>query len=106
MDIRKGDMVIVLSGAEKGKTGRVLSVFPKEDLVLVERIRLMKRHTKAGRKQNMQGGIVEKEQPIHVSKVALIDPRSSKGTRIRRLFLADGSKVRTAARSGEMLEKS
>lgn len=109
MNIKKGDTVVVLSGAEKGKTGRVLSVYPKKNQVLVERICLRKRHTKPGRKQATQGGIIEKELPIPASKVALIDPRSGRGTskptRVRYQFLSDGSKVRVAARSGEMLDK-
>jgi large subunit ribosomal protein L24 len=105
MQIKKGDMVVVLSGSEKGKTGRVLSVYPEKKAVLVERICLRKRHTKPGRKQAMQGGIIEKELPIPACKVALMDPRSGKATRVRKQVLADGSKVRIAAHSGEMLEK-
>ena len=106
MNIRKGDTVVVLSGAEKGKTGRVLSVFPKEGTVLVERVRLIKRHTKPGRGGMQQGGIVEKEAPIPVSKVAVVDPSSGKPTRVRMQVLGDGSKVRVAARSGDVIENS
>ena len=106
MNIRKGDTVVVLSGAEKGKSGRVLTVFPGKGTVLVERVRLVKRHTKPGRKQNMQGGIVERELPIPLCKVALIDPKTHKPTRVRAQFSSDGSKVRIAARSGEVIEKS
>jgi len=106
MNIRKGDTVVVLSGAEKGKTGRVLTVFPKKGTVLVERVRLIKRHTKPGRKQNMQGGIVERELPLPIGKVALIDPKSHKATRVRQEFQSDGSKVRVASRSGEVIEKT
>jgi len=105
MDIRKGDNVIILSGADKGKTGRVLSVFPDKKTLIVERVRLIKRHTKPGQKGMQQGGIVEREAPIHVSKVALIDPRSGKATRVRHLFMADGSKVRAAAHSHEVIER-
>jgi large subunit ribosomal protein L24 len=104
MNIRKGDTVVVLSGAEKGKTGRVLSAYPKKGQVVVERVRLIKRHTKPGRQQAMQGGIIEKEAPIAASKVALIDPRTNKPTRIRNRYQADGSKVRMTARSGDVLE--
>jgi large subunit ribosomal protein L24 len=106
MNIRKGDTVVVLSGTHKGKTGRVLSVFPKDEKVIVERVQLMKRHSKPGRQGMQQGGIVEREAPIHVSKVALLDPRSNKPTRVRHPILADGSKVRTAAHSGEVIEGS
>jgi large subunit ribosomal protein L24 len=105
MDIKKGDTVVVLSGTEKGKTGRVLSVYPKKGVVVVERVRLIKRHTKPGRQQAMQGGIIEKEAPIRACKLALVDPRSSKPTRVRHRYQADGSKIRTASRSGEVLEK-
>ncbi len=105
MDIRKGDTVVVLSGAEKGKTGRVLSVDGKKGTVVVERIRLIKRHTKPGRQQAMQGGIIEKEAPLPLCKIALVDPKTGKATRLRHQFLADGSKVRVAARSGEVVEK-
>ena len=104
--IRKGDTVVVLSGAEKGKTGRVITVYPKKGTVIVERIRLIKRHTKAGRKQMQQPGIVEREAPIKLSKVALIDPKTHQPTRTRQQFQADGTKVRIAARSGEVLEKA
>ena len=106
MNIRKGDTVVVLSGAEKGKTGRVLTVYPKKGTVLVERIRLVKRHTKPGRKQNMQGGIVERELPLPLSKVALKDPKSDKPTRVRSEIQTDGSKVRVAVRSGAVVEKN
>jgi large subunit ribosomal protein L24 len=106
MDIQKDDTVVVLSGAEKGKTGRVLSVFPKTGRVLVERVALRKRHTKPGSQGQQQGGIIEKEAAIPASKVALVDPRSGKGTRVRHQLLADGSKVRTAAASGDVIEKA
>jgi large subunit ribosomal protein L24 len=95
----------VLSGSEKGKIGRVLTVYPRKGTVVVERVRLIKRHTKPGRQQAVQGGIVEKEAPIAASKVALVDPRTSKATRVRHQYQADGSKVRLAARSGEVMEK-
>ena len=104
-NIKKGDTVVVLSGAEKGKTGRVLSVFPRQDRVIVERIRLIKRHTKPGGKGAPQGGIVEKEASIPLSKVALIDPKSGRATRIRHEYQDDGSKVRVSARSGDTIEK-
>jgi large subunit ribosomal protein L24 len=105
MDFRKGDNVVVLSGAEKGKTGRVLSVDRKKMTLIIERVRLIKRHTKPGRQAAMQGGIIEKEAPIAACKVALLDPRSNKPTRLRTRILMDGSKVRVAAKSGEVIEK-
>jgi large subunit ribosomal protein L24 len=84
----------------------VLTVFPDKGTALVERIRLVKRHTKPGRKQNMQGGIVEREVPIPLCKVALVDPKTHKATRVRSQFQSDGSKVRISTRSGEVVEKS
>jgi large subunit ribosomal protein L24 len=105
-DIQKNDTVIVLAGAEKGKTGRVLSVFPRKQQVLVERVALSKRHTKPGQKGQQQGGIIEKEAAIPISKVALIDPRSGRATRVRHQFLQDGSKIRSASGSGDVIEKS
>jgi large subunit ribosomal protein L24 len=105
MEIKKGDTVVVLSGAEKGKTGRVLSVYPKKGTVVVERVCLIKRHTKPGRQQAMQGGIIEKEAPIAACKLAPVDPRSGKATRVRHRYQADGSKLRVASRSGEVLER-
>ncbi len=105
MDIRKGDTVMVLSGAEKGKTGKVLSVNRKKETLIVERIRLIKRHTKAGQKGAIQGGIIEREGALPLCKVALVDPRTRRATRIRHQFLADGSKVRIGVGSGDVIEK-
>lgn len=83
MNIRKGDTVIVIRGDDKGKTGRVLSVDTAKRSVVVQRVRLHKRHQKPGRKQTVRQGIVEKELPIAISAVALIDPKTNKATRIR-----------------------
>jgi len=69
MHVKKGDHVLVISGAHRGKQGKVLRVFPEKDRVIIEAVNLVKRHTKAGRKGQQQGGIVEKEAPIHVSNV-------------------------------------
>jgi large subunit ribosomal protein L24 len=106
MYIRKGDNVVVLSGADAGKSGRVIAVFPKKGTVLVERVRLVKRHTKPGRKGNTQGGIVERELPIRACKVAIMDPKTHKPTRVRRETAADGTVVRVAVGSGTVIEKS
>jgi large subunit ribosomal protein L24 len=106
MYIRKGDTVVVLSGADLGKSGRVIAVFPKKGTVLVERVRLVKRHTKPGRKGNQQGGIVERELPIRACKVGLMDPKTHKPTRVRREQAADGTSVRIAVRSGTVIEKT
>ena len=112
MDIRKGDEVIVISGSEKGNTGRVLAVLTKSQRVIVEKLNMIKRHTKPRSQQQAQGGIVEKEAPIHISNVALYDSKVKGGTRVRcRVrYEKDGDrqvaiKDRISVRSGEVLEK-
>ncbi len=107
MKIRKSDNVMVVSGNDKGKTGKVLKVFPKDNLVIIEGINLRKRHTKASQK-HPQGGIIEKESPINVSNVMLLDPKSGEPTRIGSQIILDektGKKkrARVARVSGEML---
>ncbi|MBR5129805.1 MAG: 50S ribosomal protein L24 [Alphaproteobacteria bacterium] len=103
MKIKKGDQVIVITGRDKGKTGEVTKAMPKENKVLVSGINLVKRHTKPT--QENAGGIVSKELPIHVSNVALIDPKSGKATRVGIKVEKDGSKVRVAKKSGEVIGK-
>ena len=100
--IRKGDNVIVLTGADKGKTGDVLRVFPKEQRVIVQGTNLVKRHNQPS--ANNPGGIDEKEAPIHVSNVAIVDPETGKPTKIGFKVLEDKRKVRIARRSGEMID--
>ncbi|MDY6407503.1 MAG: 50S ribosomal protein L24 [Pseudomonadota bacterium] len=102
MKIKKGDQVIVITGRDKGKTGEVIQAMPKESKVLVRGINLVKRHTKPT--QENAGGIVSKEKPIHVSNVALIDPKSGKATRVG-IKLDNGQKVRVAKKSGEVIAK-
>jgi large subunit ribosomal protein L24 len=101
--IRKGDRVQVLAGRDKGKRGEVLRVMPSEDRALVQGVNVVKRHTKP-RGMNAPGGIVEKEAPIHLSNLALIDPKSDKPTRVGFRLLEDGKKVRVAKGSGEVLD--
>jgi large subunit ribosomal protein L24 len=100
--IRKGDTVIVISGKDKGKTGKVLRVIPEADRVVVEKINVIKRHTKPTPMQR-EGGIVEREAPIHASKVMPVDPSTGKGTRVRTRVESDGSKVRVG-KSGKVIE--
>jgi large subunit ribosomal protein L24 len=107
MKIRKSDNVMVISGNDKGKTGKVLKVFPKVSRVIVEGINLRKRHTKPSQR-NPQGGILEKESPIHVSNVMLIDPKTNEPTRIGAQIILDektGKKkrARVSRVSGEMV---
>ena len=101
--IRKDDEVIVLTGRDKGKRGSVLRVVTRTDRVLVEGVNVTKRHVKPTQ-GDPQGGIVEREAPIHISNVALVDPESERPTRVRYKNLEDGRKVRVAARSGEVID--
>ncbi len=100
--IRKGDRVIAISGKDKGKSGIVMEVRPKEQRVLVEGLNIMKRHTKP-RPPNEPGGVIERPAPIHLSNVALIDPKDGRATRIH-LEESDGRMVRVSSRSGERLD--
>jgi len=102
MSIIKNDTVKVVSGNHKGKVGKVLKVFPKQHRIIVEKVHLVKRHTKR-RSQTDQGGILEKEAPIHVSNVLLVCPKCSKPTRTGVGQLADGKKVRVCKTCNEML---
>ena len=97
--IKRGDTVMKISGVGKGKTGRVLKVIPGRSMVIVEGMNMVKRHTKAGRKGQTQGGIVEKEGPIHVSNVMLVV--GGEATRVGYTRLSDGSKARVAKKTGE-----
>ena len=100
--IKKGDKVVVLTGRDKGKEGEVLRVLIDQERVVVQGVSMVKRHTRPGAGQ--PGGIVDKEGTIHVSNVALIDPKSSKPTRVGFKVMSDGKKVRVAKRSGEVLD--
>ena len=99
--IRKGDKVVVLSGKDKGKTGEVVRAMPKESRVIVSGVNIAVRHRKPTQ-VNPQGGLERKEAPLHVSKVAIADPKSGEPTRVR-FETRDGKKVRVAAKSGELI---
>jgi large subunit ribosomal protein L24 len=98
--IRQGDTVVVISGKDKGKTGKVKRVLLESDRVIVEGINLVKRHMRPT-PRNPSGGILEREQPIFACKVMPVDPKTGKGTRVRNRTLENGNKVRVAAKSGE-----
>ncbi|WP_394270729.1 50S ribosomal protein L24 [Qipengyuania sp.] len=100
--IKKGDSVVVLSGKDKGKTGTVARVMPKDGKVVVEGVNIAARHRKPNQ-TNPQGGIDRFEAPLHVSKVALADPKDGKPTRVR-FEEKDGKKVRVAVKSGETID--
>lgn len=102
--IRKGDRVQVLTGRDKGRRGEVLAVLPKENRALVQGVNMVKRHQKP-QGLNQPGGIQEKEAPIQLSNIAVIDPKSDKPTRVGFTTLEDGRKVRVARASGEVLDR-
>ena len=102
LKIKKGDTVYVNAGNDKGKTGKVLSVLTEKDRVIVEGINLVSKHTKPNTKQP-QGGVIKQEAAIHISNVNLIDPASSKPTRVG-FKVEDGKKVRVAKKSGQEIK--
>ena len=105
ISVRKGDNVRVLSGRDAGKSGRVLSVNPLKNTVVVEHANIIKRHTRPNPSKNVKGGIVEKEGAMNVSNVMIICPSCGKHTRIGHTVLADGKKVRSCRRCGTTLDK-
>ena len=100
--IRKGDKVIVLAGRDKGRTGEVIAVRPDEDRALVRGINMVKRHQRQTAAQD--GGIISKESSIHLSNLAIADPKDGKPTRVGFKVMADGKKVRVTKRSGAELD--
>ena len=99
--IKKGDKVVVLAGRDKGRSGEVLQVVPKEERALVRGVNLVRRHQRQTAQQ--EGGIISKEAPIHLSNLALADPKDGKATRVG-FKIHDGRKVRVAKRSGELID--
>ena len=100
--LRKGDDVVVLSGRDKGKTGSILRVLRSKDRVIVDGVNIVKSHTRPSQAQ--PGGIIDKEASIHISNVALADPKDGSATRVGYKFLADGRKVRFSKQSGEVID--
>lgn len=100
--IKKGDRVVVLSGKDAGKSGDVLRVFPQDSRALVQGVNVAKRHQRQTAEN--EGGIISKELPIHLSNLALEDPKDGKATRVGFKILEDGRKVRFAKRSGEVID--
>ena len=100
--IKKGDKVVVLTGRDRGRSGEVLSIDRSEARALVQGVHLVKRHTRQTAQQ--EGGIISKESSIHLSNLALADPKSGKPTRIGFKVLDDGRKVRFAKRSGDLID--
>ena len=105
MAIRKNDTVVVVTGRDRGKRGRVLRVLPDKGRVLVQGVNFIKRHTRPNPQRNIKGGIAEREAAIHVSNVMIVSPDDDKRTRIGSKLLPDGERVRIGRRSGEVLDK-
>ena len=103
--IRQGDQVKILAGRDAGKTGRVLSVNARKNTVVVERVSIIKRHTRPNPGKNISGGIIEKEGPISVSNVMIVCSSCGKHTRMGHNILPDGTKVRACRRCGTTLDK-
>ena len=101
--LKKDDIVQVISGREKGKKGKVLTLHSDEDRIVVEKLNMYKRHLKASG-QNKQGGIVEKEGKIHISNVLLVCDKCGKGVQIKRKKLEDGNRVRVCKKCGEVMD--
>jgi large subunit ribosomal protein L24 len=100
--LRKGDLVVVISGKNKGKQGKIARILADTDRVVVEGVNLVHRHTRPTSK-NPSGGIIEKEAPLHACKVMPVDPKTGKGTRVRFTTDAKGHKTRIAVKSGDEL---
>ncbi len=102
--IKKNDQVLVIAGKDKGARGKVLRVFPEKGTAIVERINLMKKHTRPNPQQQVKGGILERESPIRISNLKVICPDSGKPTRVGRRRLEDGRSVRVSKVSGALLD--
>lgn len=104
LGIRKEDTVLVLAGKERGKKGRVLSVRPSKSTLIIERVNVIKRHMKPSRKY-AQGGIIEKEAPVHISNVMLVCPKCNESTRIANFAMGGGKKVRMCKKCREVIDQ-
>ena len=105
IQLRKNDMVVVTKGKDKGKTGKVLKLFPETNRVIVERVNFSKHFVKADRSKNVQGGVMEKETPIHVSNVMLFCSECGQGVRARSRRAEDGTKTRVCDKCESLIEK-
>lgn len=103
MHVKKGDTVVVISGKDKGKKGKVLQAFPKKDRVIVEGVNMVTKHQKPNQ-QMQQGGIISHEAAIHVSNVMIFDKKANQGVRVGYKALANGEKVRVSKKTGEVLD--
>ncbi|MBT5027296.1 MAG: 50S ribosomal protein L24 [Nitrospinaceae bacterium] len=104
LHLKKDDIVQVIAGKEKGKKGKVLAIFPAEERLTIEKLNIVKRHTK-GDGKSRQSGIVEKEGKIHISNVLMVSDKVGKGVRTKLKKLEDGKRVRVCAKTGDVLDK-
>ncbi|MBA3297818.1 MAG: 50S ribosomal protein L24 [Acidobacteria bacterium] len=103
--IRKNDNVVVTTGKDRGKRGRVLRIVPDKNRLVVEGVNIIKRHTKANPQKNVKGGVVEREAPLHASNVQLVCPECGKPTRLGKKILGDGRKVRVCRKCEGVVDK-
>jgi large subunit ribosomal protein L24 len=104
LSIKKNDTVLVITGKEKGKRGRVITVYPSKSSLLIEKTNIIKKHIKPSRKYT-QGGIIEREAPLHISNVMIICPKCNKPTKIGNMLLQDGRKVRICKKCREVMDE-
>jgi len=104
LHVKKGDIVQVISGKEKGKSGKILRAYPAKERVIIEHLNMIKKHTKR-RSQGQGGGIIEREGTIHVSNVMLVCQSCKQATRVGKKFLEDGTKVRYCKKCGEVVDR-
>jgi len=105
VSIKKNDIVVVIAGRDKGKKGKVLKVLPKENRAIVEKVNFVKEFVRPNPQRNIQGGIMEKEAPIHISNLMIYCPECGRGARIRKKILEDGTKIRVCHRCGTSLDR-
>ena len=105
LHVRRNDQVEVRSGKDRGKRGKVLRVISARDRAIVERVNMVKRHTRPNPQQNIKGGVVEREGSLHVSNLVVVCPECDKATRVRHKILSDGRKVRTCAACEAVVDK-
>ncbi len=105
LHVKKGDRVMVISGGDRGRTGRVLRVFPKEQRAIVEGVRIVKKHLRPDRARGTRGGIVPMEAPIHISNLMVVCPECGRPTRVGHRRLEDGTKVRVCKRCAGILDR-
>jgi large subunit ribosomal protein L24 len=103
--VRKNDNVIVITGKDRGKRGRVLKVLPAKNRLIIEGVNIIKRHTKPNPAKQIKGGVVEREAPLHASNVQIVCPECAKATRIGRKILGDGRKVRICRKCEGVVDK-